>query len=130
MATASSQGNDDLLKSIFEMVESKGSEKKERKKRVMTAEQKAKAIANLAKGGAKTPEPKPEPAPAPKPEPAPEPKPTTPPPILVKKDEPKPAPKPQLAPIKEEPPVHVQLKPPPIDTDPHRMTTWGNQSLW
>lgn len=54
MATASSQGNDELLKSIFEMVESKGSEKKERKKRVMTAEQKAKAIANLAKGGAKS----------------------------------------------------------------------------
>eukprot|EP00729_Bicosta_minor_P010923 gene10923-17810_t len=54
MATASSQGNDELLKSIFEMVESKGTEKKQKKKRVMTAEQKAKAISNLAKGRAKS----------------------------------------------------------------------------
>ena len=55
MATASStQSNDELLKSIFEMVESKGTQKRERKKRVMTAEQKAKAIENLAKGRAKS----------------------------------------------------------------------------
>jgi hypothetical protein len=138
MATSKSN-NDDLLKSIFEMVESKSEQKQQRKKRVMTSEQKAIAIKNLAAGRAKSLEtrrrkkaekeggivpsrpapPKPEP-PKPTPEPTPKPAPV---------ELPKPAP--------VEPPKHVELpKPvepipaPVVDNTPYRMTTWGMQSLW
>jgi hypothetical protein len=112
MATSNSS-NDDLLKSIFQMVETKGEQKKERKKRVMTAEQKAKAIQNLASGRAKSLETRrrkkaekeggivpSKPAPSPKP-PSP-----TPPPEPVSKPEPAPVSKPE--------PVTSHPKPTPV----------------
>ena len=45
-----SDANKELLSQIFEMVETKKAEKKPRKKRVLTPEQREKAIANLKKG--------------------------------------------------------------------------------
>ena len=128
MATSKSS-NDDLLKSIFEMVESKSEQKQQRKKRVMTSEQKAIAIKNLAAGRAKSLEtrrrkkaekeggivpsrPAPEP---PKPEPEP--------PAPPKPESPKPAPV-------ELPKPAEPIPAPVVDNTPYRMTTWGMQSLW
>jgi hypothetical protein len=155
MATSKSN-NDDLLKSIFEMVESKSEQKQQRKKRVMTSEQKAIAIKNLAAGRAKSLETRrrkkaekeggivpSRPAP-PKPEPEPEPpKPESPKPAPVELPNPAPVELPKPAPVElpkpapVEPPKHVELpKPvepipaPVVDNTPYRMTTWGMQSLW
>ena len=118
------------------MVETKGEQKKERKKRVMTAEQKAKAIQNLASGRAKSletrrrkkaekeggivpskPAPKPTP-PAPEPAPAPSPKLAPEPVTSVSKPAPvtshpkptpvqAPAPTPIAAPIPVKAPTHI-----------------------
>ena len=140
MATSNSS-NDDLLKSIFQMVETKGEQKKERKKRVMTAEQKAKAIQNLASGRAKSLEtrrrkkaekeggivpskpapkptpPAPEPAPVSKPEPVQAPTPT---PIATPIPVKAPTPTPIAAPV----PI------PLVDTTPMYINTWSVHSLW
>jgi hypothetical protein len=138
MATSKSS-NDDLLKSIFEMVESKSEQKQQRKKRVMSSEQKAIAIKNLAAGRAKSLEtrrrkkaekeggivpsrpapPKPEPEPTPEPTPKPEPEPT---PVELPKPAPVELPKPA--------PVELPKPAPVVDNTPYRMTTWGMQSLW
>jgi cell division protein FtsN len=134
MATSKSS-NDDLLKSIFEMVESKSEQKQQRKKRVMSSEQKAIAIKNLAAGRAKSLEtrrrkkaekeggivpsrPAPEP---PKPEP---PKPA---PVELPKPAPVELPKP--APVELPKPVEP-IPAPVVDNTPYRITTWGMQSLW
>ena len=53
MATSKSS-NDDLLKSIFDLVETKSEQKQQRKKRVMTPQAREKAIQNLAAGRLKS----------------------------------------------------------------------------
>jgi len=146
MATSNSS-NDELLKSIFQMVETKGEQKKERKKRVMTAEQKAKAIQNLASGRAKSLETRrrkkaekeggivpSKPAPSPKPpSPTPPPEPVSKPePAPVSKPEPVQAPIPVKAPtpIAAPIPVAASVPIPIVDTTPYQVNTWGSQSLW
>ena len=156
MATSNSS-NDELLKSIFQMVETKGEQKKERKKRVMTPQQREKAIQNLASGRAKSLEtrrrkkaekeggivpskpapkptpPAPEPAPVSKPEPAPVSKPEpVQAPIPVKAPTPIAAPIPVKAPtpIAAPIPVAASVPIPIVDTTPYQVNTWGSQSLW
>ena len=139
MATSKSS-NDDLLKSIFEMVESKSEQKQQRKKRVMSSEQKAIAIKNLAAGRAKSLETRrrkkaekeggivpSRPAP-PKPEPEPTPEPT-PKPTPVELPKPAPVELPKPAPV-ELPKPAEPIPAPVVDNTPYRMTTWGMQSLW
>jgi hypothetical protein len=144
MATSKSS-NDDLLKSIFDLVETKSEQKQQRKKRVMTPQAREKAIQNLAAGRLKSLETRrrkkaekeggivpSRPAPEP-PTPTPPPPKPTPEPAPAPKPEPASAAPPKLAPVEPPKPVTPPKPEPPapvVDNTPYRMTTWGRQSLW
>jgi len=149
----------ELLGRIFELVNQKREEKPKRKKRILTEQQREKAILNLQKGREtslknrqrKAAEKKKEPEPEPKPK-EPEPKPKE---LEPKPKEPEPEPKPkepepkprELAPKPREPepkPNEPEPKPPPsepitilantepaLDATPYAYNIWGKgQSLW